>query len=313
MQWQNLIPLIDNALSSEDEQGNKGSLLVVGDPKQSIYRFRRADPRLFDDARQFLVTKLKAEPLYQNETRRNAPAINQAVNQIFLAGALPETYKYVETIRTDGGKRLYNVDKYLRERKCNNDNVCIENLDKLDELKGKLKLSYVRVSSHGQKDDLENLIYLIDEKEYPFNLLEILFNSIKFGSCRILKHFVTEFNNNIPDKLFANKTKIDISFLTKTSTCQSKVTMRNKVVWGNPKVIFTNDAWLKTLDGPATSHFHTVGPNMLWVREAWVEADMSKICKMENVLKAGTDGVVKNIKALERTAVEKGAILIEME
>jgi hypothetical protein len=93
------------------------------------------------------------------------------------------------------------------------------------------------------------------------------------------------FNNNIPDKLFANKTKIDISLLTKTSTCQSKVTVRNKVVWGNPKVIFTNDAWLKTLDGPATSHFHTVGPNMLWVREAWVEADMSKICKMENVLK----------------------------
>ncbi|WP_417352398.1 UvrD-helicase domain-containing protein [Flavobacterium alkalisoli] len=39
MQWHNLIPLIDNSLSSED-MGVKGSLMIVGDPKQSIYRWR---------------------------------------------------------------------------------------------------------------------------------------------------------------------------------------------------------------------------------------------------------------------------------
>jgi ATP-dependent exoDNAse (exonuclease V) beta subunit len=40
LQWRNLIPLIDHAISSENELGEQGKLLLVGDAKQSIYRWR---------------------------------------------------------------------------------------------------------------------------------------------------------------------------------------------------------------------------------------------------------------------------------
>ena len=47
LQWNNLIPLIGNALETENLNGEKGSLLLVGDAKQSIYRWRGGDPKQF--------------------------------------------------------------------------------------------------------------------------------------------------------------------------------------------------------------------------------------------------------------------------
>ncbi len=40
MQWENLIPLIGNALEGESEKKETGSLFLVGDVKQAIYRWR---------------------------------------------------------------------------------------------------------------------------------------------------------------------------------------------------------------------------------------------------------------------------------
>ncbi len=43
LQWENLLPLMGNALESETLEGGKGSALLVGDPKQAIYRWRGGD------------------------------------------------------------------------------------------------------------------------------------------------------------------------------------------------------------------------------------------------------------------------------
>jgi ATP-dependent helicase/nuclease subunit A len=90
LQWQILRAWLEGY--GQDE--SKPTVFIVGDPKQSIYRFRRADPRLFNDAQAFLVKEMKAASLNQNTTRRNAPKINEAVNQIFGAEQLPESYPF---------------------------------------------------------------------------------------------------------------------------------------------------------------------------------------------------------------------------
>ena len=57
----------------------------------------------------------------------------------------------IETIRIPGNKRLYNVKKFIENKKCK-EHIC-SNLDDLDK-KERLNLCYVRVSSNNQKDDL---------------------------------------------------------------------------------------------------------------------------------------------------------------
>ncbi len=59
-----------------------GKLFVVGDPKQSIYRFRRADVALYERVKKHLVTK-GAEVLNLTTSFRSSPSIQRAVNTAF--------------------------------------------------------------------------------------------------------------------------------------------------------------------------------------------------------------------------------------
>ena len=66
-------------LNAYGEDTEKPSVFIVGDPKQSIYRFRRAEPRVFIAARDMLAEQ-GAQILRTYQTRRNAAAIVDLLN-----------------------------------------------------------------------------------------------------------------------------------------------------------------------------------------------------------------------------------------
>jgi ATP-dependent helicase/nuclease subunit A len=67
--------------------GAAPSVFIVGDPKQSIYRFRRAEPQVFIAATDFVRDALGGVVLSCDHTRRNARGVLAAVNGVMQAAA----------------------------------------------------------------------------------------------------------------------------------------------------------------------------------------------------------------------------------
>jgi ATP-dependent helicase/nuclease subunit A len=67
-------------------------VFIVGDPKQSIYRFRRAEPQVFQAAQEFIGRDLEGDRLSCDHTHRNAPAVLAAVNAVMQAAVREGAY-----------------------------------------------------------------------------------------------------------------------------------------------------------------------------------------------------------------------------
>lgn len=77
------------------------SLFIVGDPKQSIYRFRRAEPRVFAAAQRFVAEAFAGQRLACDHTRRNAPQVLAVLNEVFETAALSTRFDGFRPHTTD--------------------------------------------------------------------------------------------------------------------------------------------------------------------------------------------------------------------
>lgn len=95
IQWRLLQPLIEEFSQQQDpESSDSHSVLLVGDVKQSIYRFRRAEPKLFPIASAYIEKNFNSTHLPLNASWRSSPAIINFVNKLFsetsLSKAIPD-------------------------------------------------------------------------------------------------------------------------------------------------------------------------------------------------------------------------------
>jgi ATP-dependent exoDNAse (exonuclease V) beta subunit len=77
--------LLLKKLTSGWQQGDGRSLFLVGDPMQSIYRFREAEVGLYLQARHHGIDQLQLEPLYLTANFRSQAGIVDWVNGVFPA------------------------------------------------------------------------------------------------------------------------------------------------------------------------------------------------------------------------------------
>jgi len=88
LQWQALNAWLQGYAGA----GSKPGVFIVGDPKQSIYRFRRAEPQVFRAAKEFVRHALQGDVLSCDHTHRNAQGVVAVVNAALLGAQAAQEF-----------------------------------------------------------------------------------------------------------------------------------------------------------------------------------------------------------------------------
>lgn len=111
----------------------------------------------------------------------------------------------LEIIRTPGGKRLYDVEKFLLETKEKKE----KNKNPINEIKEeRLKICYCRVSSSGQKTDLENQIEYMQKKYPKYELIKDIGSALNMNRKGLNKIIDLAIKGKIEEVVVAYKDRL---------------------------------------------------------------------------------------------------------
>ncbi|MBD0831142.1 UvrD-helicase domain-containing protein [Aestuariibaculum sediminum] len=191
MQWENLIPLLDNSLSA-----NKGTAMLVGDAKQAIYRWRGGE------AEQFIDLFHDKNPFHVEKSLKNLPANYRSFKEIVNFNNQFFSYLSQDVFSNNIYKNLYEQSH--------------QNLSKTQD--GYVQLSFLDIHKNDDRDDLFcaevlQTIHRCLENNYKLEDICVLVRKKREGIA--VANYMSQFNipiissetlliNNAPEVIFLN-------------------------------------------------------------------------------------------------------------
>ena len=148
----------------------------------------------------------------------------------------------IEVKRTAGGRRMYNVKKYLKENPSNLDSES----DSDEEESSGRNISYVRVSSKSQKDDLKRQIEYMKEN-YPDNeIIQDIGSGLDMKRPGLLKILDIAISGDLDSLVVAHKDRLarfgyDLIETLVRQYSQTKITIANETQKKEPQAELVDD------------------------------------------------------------------------
>ena len=104
---------------------------------------------------------------------------------------------------------MYNVEKYIREKKCKNESSrCDLILEDITKITTKQKIIYARISSQGQKDDLERQKRMLQHRYPEYILIEDIGSGLNLNKRGIRKIVDLAIGGKIEEVVVVHKDRL---------------------------------------------------------------------------------------------------------